>query len=225
MEPEVGGRPGDWHRTQDEEYLRLVTDRLGGPPLRWVAQIVDMVAGEVGSGAPPVSVNDVGCNVGQLLKGFREVPGAPEVDYLGLDCSDTYLEVGRRWFPEATFGLLDVIVERPPRDAEVSVCSATLEHCDDWRAALGHILASTRRAAYVRTFLSDRHEADWYEKVGSEPYIIHAFTSEELTTVADAEDFELTLVDDEATGNEMRDLGCGISRAFRICVLRRRAGR
>lgn len=113
----IPNRLGDWHDTQDDEYLKLCVERLGLEPLRWVAQIVGLISSNsriTESSEASILINDVGCNVGQFYKGLRGSSLFPKLDYLGIDISETYLNHARNAFPRAQFEWHDISLPSPP---------------------------------------------------------------------------------------------------------------
>lgn len=211
--------PFDWHKTQDEEYLDLSLRRLTQPSLKWVNQVATLIE-EYGRGVSPyvVSVNDIGCNVGHLPKGLSEAGLA--CDYLGLDVSETYLRHARRTFPDYAFSLHD-IAGAPPRDADLSVCSAVLEHILPWQDALDNILESTRSTVYARTFFGPQYERSEYVKGESIPYWIQQFSIVEFGEFCSQKGFAMRIVRDSATDSMPQYLGCGVTRTFFLAELTR----
>ena len=178
----------------------------------------------VGISDRSVFINDIGCNVGQFFKGLVEAKLPFQVDYLGLDISTTYLRHALRQFPNAVFELHDIATARPRRRSDITVCSATLEHVDDWRVALQNILNSTTRTAYVRTFLGSTFEREFFVKGASKPYPIQQFLFTDVGRIATDNEFSMRVIRDNATDSIPQYLGCGITRTQYICCFERVVG-
>ncbi len=74
----------DWHRNfQDEDYLRLSLQRLkdDSPPLYWCTQFADIFREQFQGSAGPLSIHDIGCNVGHFCRVLPELQH--EVTYRG----------------------------------------------------------------------------------------------------------------------------------------------
>jgi SAM-dependent methyltransferase len=90
----------------------------------------------------PMSVVDVGCGSGDLLR--RIVDRLDAVDALGIDYADTAVEVARRLVPEADFVTADIDTYESSRAFELVVCTEVLEHLkrpDAGRDLLGRLVA------------------------------------------------------------------------------------
>ena len=201
----------DWHLTQDEDYLRLCLDRLNQEPLKWVTQVVALIeqhGRRRDHSDRSMSVNDVGCNVGHLPKGLSEA--GLSCDYLGLDVSETYLRHAREAFPGHAFALHD-ISSSAPRETDISVCSAVLEHILRWEDALENVLQSTRSTAYVRTFFGPQYERSAYVKGQSVPYWIQQFSIVQFGELCSQRGFTMRIVRDSATDSMPQYLGCGVT--------------
>jgi SAM-dependent methyltransferase len=98
----------DWHlQTQNSDYLDLSVSRLSSPILIWVSQITDIINSNIENfDNSEIQINDIGCNVGHFYRNISEIKR--KVKYTGFDISETYLEIGRSHFPEASFVNEDV---------------------------------------------------------------------------------------------------------------------
>jgi hypothetical protein len=123
-------------------------------------------------------VNDIGCNVGHF---YRLIPELElNLNYVGYDIDSTYLGIAGSAFPSAKFQRLDISCEQP-RNADITVISATLEHIAAYRLALDNILYSTSRLILLRTFIGDTPLEEYCQKSGaSVPYLIRQFSMSQL---------------------------------------------
>ena len=194
----------DWHNTQNNEYLTLLKERLLQPRLKWVEQFLEIINMSLRTLRPAQSVviNDIGCNVGHFYRGIYERQIHFPVDYRGYDISETYLETARSSFADAAFEILDISSQRP-RDCDVTVISATLEHIPDHNSAIRNIFLSTSRLVIMRTFLGDREIVDSCLTDGAKhPYLIKQFRLENLTDFSLSQGFRHFLICDKATESQ-----------------------
>ncbi|MBU1741840.1 MAG: methyltransferase, partial [Proteobacteria bacterium] len=132
------------------------------------AQAIEILAPNL---LPNMSVLDAGCGSGYLFHSFRT--RNLEVEYHGLDCSASLIDLGRRFL--SGFGLpperLEVgLIENLRERYDVVVCLNTLSWLPDWRLPLDRLCASTRKVLLIRTNLGPtqktRWEIDGYLEVG-----------------------------------------------------------
>ena len=79
-----------------------------------------------------LSINDIGCNYGQLLKEIKRRGMETKLNYFGYDIDEVFLSLAKRTFPDNAdkFTNLDIEKENPAA-TDVTVCSATFEHLDN----------------------------------------------------------------------------------------------
>lgn len=157
-----------FHKSQNKEYLELCVERTLGDKFDWVNQFLDILGNTVGT------INDIGCNVGQF---YKALGGKNKTNYVGYDIEPIYIEKAKELFPDGKFSLLNINNESP-RSADISISSATVEHCGS--SALDNILSTTKKLAIVRTLVGMKHEEDYHQKKGSAPYIVKQFSFEEI---------------------------------------------
>jgi SAM-dependent methyltransferase len=213
----------DWHRNfQDEDYLILALQRLNedSPPLHWCAQFLSIIHDQFRGSSAPLSIHDIGCNVGHFCRVLPEL--THEVTYRGYDISETYLGLARERHPHHNFALLDIATDQPGQKADISIISATLEHIEQWEAALVNILASTKQQVLLRSFFGMQPASDMYKKVqAAHPYLIRQFTFEQVASAAENQGFSTRFLRDWATDSIPQYLGCGVTRTQYIAVLRK----
>jgi SAM-dependent methyltransferase len=128
----------DWHAlTQNDEYLKLSSQRLSEPPLIWVNQFTQIINDFVGESNRKYGINDIGCNVGHFARNVELINS--DVAYRGIDISKTYLEIAKHHFPKLDFFIEDFArreLNISHFECEISVVSATLEHIDDYEQFL-----------------------------------------------------------------------------------------
>jgi SAM-dependent methyltransferase len=190
----------DWQATQNQEYLFLLERRLREPRLIWVDQFVEIINNLIDKKGLNFNllVNDFGCNVGHLYRGIQVINGI--IDYCGYDISDTYLEIARKYFPEANFINFDISGMVAPRTADIAVISATLEHIDNHQTAIKNIFDTSRHMVIVRTFIGDVHICESCLTDGaSDEYLIKQFNIDDITLYPNEVGWHMTSVADSAT--------------------------
>ena len=209
-------RERDWHSTQNEDYLALQLRRLEEPPLIWCKQFFSLVLNDCKkAGLECAEVNDIGCSVGHFLRVLDN--SCIDFSYNGYDLSDIYLSVARDAFQgisRARFTALD-ISKTIPCDADYTVCSATIEHIDNYKKALANILKSTKRMFVLRTFLGpEKYEI--CKKEGAEyGYLIRQIDQSVIEECALSHGFTVEYMKDSAT-RSMPKLVCESSSIQRV---------
>jgi hypothetical protein len=199
----------DWHRTQNSSYLNLLENRLKQPRLKWVEQFIEIINTSLGVPIAseerkniPIVINDIGCNVGHFYRAIDEKQIHFPVDYCGYDISETYLQVAQSSFNDAIFKIFDIQSQRP-RDCDITVISATLEHVSDHKSAIQNIFYSTSRLVIMRTFLGESEIVDQCLTDGAEqPYLIKQFCLDKLVDFPLSQGFRYYLLLDEATKSQ-----------------------
>ena len=214
----------DWHITQNQEYLSLLSRRLTEPRLMWVDQFVGIINDWVNKKKlnTKYSINDIGCNVGHFYRGIEAINGM--IDYCGYDISETYLEIARKHFPEAVFINFDISGEMAPRVVDIAVISATLEHIDNHQSAIKYIFDTTNHLVVMRTFIGDGYICDsCLTDSADEEYLIKQFTISDLTRYPKKVGWNAFFVDDNATEGKPKFVcnGRTVVRSQKIIVFTR----
>jgi hypothetical protein len=209
----------DWQETQDDDYLKLCIERLSQPPLKWCEQFTDLINSNLSKSATSVSINEIGCNVGHFFRVLERIPIS--TNYIGFDISETYLNIARNSFPSGRFELLDITCS-PPRTADISIVSATLEHLANWEDAFRIILDRTNNLVLLRTFAGKSSWDNFYCKSSAQvPYLIRQFTFEQLCEKAQLAGYTAQVVRDLATDSIPKYLGCGITRTQFVFIFKK----
>jgi ubiquinone/menaquinone biosynthesis C-methylase UbiE len=194
----------DWHSTQNEEYLSLCRTRLTEPPLEWCKQFAKIIAKEFGteSKTGQVSIKDIGCNVGHFARLLRDIK-IPNLKYLGIDISETYLGIARVAFPELSFLNVDFSsksLDLKKLNSDITIISATFEHIYDYKIALSNMVESTRRLIVMRTFMGNEFKQEYCNKPGAVgSYLISQFKYQQIADVAASNGFRIEMEIDLAT--------------------------
>lgn len=176
-----------FHKSQNKEYLELCVERALGDKFDWVNQFLDILGNTIGT------INDIGYNVGQF---YKVLNGKNKAGYIGYDMEPIYTEKAKELFPDGKFSLLNINNELS-RPADISISSATIEHRE--HSALDNILSTIKKIAIIRTFLRMKHEEDYHQKKGSEPYLVKQFSFKEIFRIFVKNGFKVKLEIDSHT--------------------------
>ena len=207
-------------KTQNEEFMQVMEARLRNDYLDWVEQFLDIIEAEL-TLQYPLSLNDIGCNVGHFWKGLKR--RNLDIDYCGYDIEERYLAFGRSFFPELEEKLIlsDITQERP-RQADVTVVSATLEHLPELSPGLDNLFETTSRLAVIRTFLGEDSRHDSYLKPEAElPYGISQFAFTDFLGQLDHLGFSTEVVRERHTDSMPKFIAQGIVRTQYVVIARR----
>ena len=209
----------DWHAlTQNEEYLKLSSQRLSEPPLIWVNQFTQIINDFIGENKGKYVINDIGCNVGHFARNVEFINS--DIAYRGIDISKTYLEIAKHHFPKLDFYIEDFAQKElnvSQFECDISVISATLEHIDDYEQFLSNIFKTTRQMVLIRTFIGETSEMDYCLKEGAtQSYLIRQFVLSDLVNKNFNKDWLFEEIIDEATLSKPKVICNSITRSQQI---------
>jgi 2-polyprenyl-3-methyl-5-hydroxy-6-metoxy-1,4-benzoquinol methylase len=209
----------DWHAlTQNDEYLKLSSQRLSEPPLIWVNQFTQIINDFIGENKGKYVINDIGCNVGHFARNVELINA--DIAYRGIDISKTYLEIAKHHFPKLDFFIEDFAQKELnifQFESDISVVSATLEHIDDYEQFLSNIFKTTSQMVLIRTFIGETSEMDYCLKEGAtQSYLIRQFVLSDLVNKNFNKDWLFEEIIDEATLNKPKVICNSITRSQQI---------
>ena len=209
----------DWHAlTQNDEYLKLSSQRLSEPPLIWVNQFTQIINDFVDENKGKYVINDIGCNVGHFARNVELINA--DIAYRGIDISKTYLEIAKHHFPKLNFFIEDFAQKElniSQFECDISVISATLEHIDDYEQFLNNIFKTTSQMVLIRTFLGETSEMDYCLKEGaSSSYLIRQFVLSDLINKNYNKDWTFECLEDKATHSQPKIICKSILRTQQI---------
>ncbi len=142
-----------WASTYEHSWLqRAFFDRTHQATLALAAGLVHQ----------PVSVLDVGCGTGKLLR--RATTYWPEAQLIGVDPANGMIEMAKRLTPNATFstGMAEAL---PLQDAsvELALSTSSFHHWQDQAAGIREIARVLRPGGYF--ILVDASFPDWLVRV------------------------------------------------------------
>ena len=206
----------DWHDTQNQEYIILCKKRLEEKKLIWVEQFASIIKNIFVN--KNISINDIGCNVGHFYRAVKD--DLKNIDYIGIDISDTYLEIAKNYFGDNLFLKAD-ISKNVPRMADVSIISATLEHIEDHEQAIKNIMESSKKIIILRTFIGEEYLSEnCFKDDAKSSYIIKQFTNKQLETTFKENGWEIEYLEDFATNNKEKYVCKNILRTQKIIIAR-----
>ena len=209
----------DWHAlTQNDEYLKLSSQRLSEPPLIWVNQFTQIISDFIGENKDKYVINDIGCNVGHFARNVELINA--DIAYRGIDISKTYLEIAKHHFPKLDFFIEDFAQKElniSQFNCDISVVSATLEHIDDYEQFLSNIFETTSQMVLIRTFIGETSEMDYCLKEGAtQSFLIRQFVLSDLVNKGFNKDWLFEEVVDEATLSKPKVICDSITRSQQI---------
>jgi 2-polyprenyl-3-methyl-5-hydroxy-6-metoxy-1,4-benzoquinol methylase len=209
----------DWHAlTQNDEYLKLSSQRLSEPPLIWVNQFTQIINNFDDEDKGKYVINDIGCNVGHFARNVELINS--DITYRGIDISKTYLEIAKHHFPNLDFFIEDFSqteLNISQFNCDISVVSATLEHIDDYEQFLNNIFKTTSQMVLIRTFLGETSEMDYCLKEGAtQSYLIRQFVLSDLVNKNFNKDWLFEEIIDEATLSKPKVICNSIIRSQQI---------
>ena len=209
----------DWHAlTQNDEYLKLSSQRLSEPPLIWVNQFTQIINDFVDENKGKYVINDIGCNVGHFARNVELINA--DIADRGIDISKTYLEIAKHHFPKLNFFIEDFAQKElniSQFECDISVISATLEHIDDYEQFLSNIFETTSQMVLIRTFLGETSEMDYCLKEGaSSSYLIRQFVLSDLINKNYNKDWTFECLEDKATHSQPKIICKSILRTQQI---------
>jgi SAM-dependent methyltransferase len=209
----------DWHLlTQNDQYLKLSSQRLREPPLIWVNQFTQIINDFIGESIGKVSVNDIGCNVGHFARNVELINS--DIAYRGIDISKTYLEIAKHHFPKLDFFIEDFAQKElniSQFNCDISVVSATLEHIDDYEQFLSNIFKTASQMVLIRTFVGETSEIDYCLKEGArQSYLIRQFVLSDLVNTAFNKDWLFEEIIDQATLSKPKVICNSITRSQQV---------
>jgi 2-polyprenyl-3-methyl-5-hydroxy-6-metoxy-1,4-benzoquinol methylase len=209
----------DWHAlTQNDEYLKLSSQRLSEPPLIWVNQFTQIINDFIGKNKGKYAINDIGCNVGHFARNVELINS--DIAYRGIDISKTYLEIAKHHFPKLDFFIEDFAQKELnifQFESDISVVSATLEHIDDYEQFLSNIFKTTSQMVLIRTFIGETSEMDYCLKEGAtQSYLIRQFVLSDLVNKNFNKDWLFEEIIDEATLSKPKVICNSITRSQQI---------
>ena len=209
----------DWHAlTQNDEYLKLSSQRLSEPPLIWVNQFTQIINDCIGKNKEKYAINDIGCNVGHFARNIELINA--DITYRGIDISKTYLELAKHHFPNLDFFVEDFAQKElniSQFHCDIAVVSATLEHIDDYDQFLNNIFKTTRQMVLIRTFIGETSEMDYCLKEGAiQSYLIRQFVLSDLVNKEFNKDWLFEEIIDKATLSKPKVICNSITRSQQI---------
>lgn len=182
--------------------VALYEERAAKIDLIWCQQIIDLIKKLRHKGE--LIINDIGCNYGQLYKEIKRRGLKNRLFYRGYDIDTTFLEIGKRYFPEITknFECFD-IESSTPKNCDITICSAVFEHLDKPKDALIKMLQTSKKALFLRTMVgsSDIEFIQSDPRFVNGPYNINQFNLFDLCEIFFEFGYDFTCIPDRATNN------------------------
>jgi len=206
-----------FHKSQNNKYLELITNRAKKDYLVWVEQFLDLITENLILKSRK-TLNDIGCCVGQFWKGLKK--RNLNIAYNGYDIENKYLKIAKSIFPELYNCLFQIdITKSKPHKADISIVSATIEHFKFLSPGLDNILGRTKEMVLLRTFLGENSDKSIFMKSNAQTYYyINQYSFREIFELFEKHGFASSVVRDRYTDSMPRYLGEGIIRNQYIVI-------
>lgn len=147
-----------WQHTQNSDYIKLIRNRIENVDLTWVRQFLNIINSEVDTKNKSISIKDIGCQSFQFYKQIKK--NKLPYEYYGYELDESYIKIGLEYFPELSKNIYlgDFTKYDDVKQTDISLCSATIEHVDNWNIFLEKMLSSSNKMAIIRTFLGENTE-------------------------------------------------------------------
>lgn len=202
--------------------IALYEERAKNVDLIWCSQVISILE-KYNWNLKKISINDIGCNYGQVYKELKRRNLQDKYDYFGYDYDDNFMEIGKKNFPEIKEKFIKLDIEKnTPKISEISICSATFEHLDNPFSTLKNILSTTSQLMILRTFVGSEN-IDFVQKdkkIVENPYNINQFNLFDLSEIFFEYNFDFCCLKDEATKSLIYEVGKSTSvfRKFYIII-------
>ena len=203
--------------------MDLYKDRAKNIDLIWCDQVINLLQ-EITNKNENYSINDIGCNYGQVYKKIKRKKLEKKYSYSGYDIDDNFLSIAREYLPELKNKIQVLDIEKEtPSSAQITICSATFEHLDSPKHALKNLFMCTKDLLILRTFVGSKNisfeQND--KKYADNPYNINQFNLYDIASKFLDNGFNFELITDIATNNSKKyevGQGSGVIRQMFILI-------
>lgn len=170
-----------------------------------------------------LSINDIGRNYGQLYKEIIRKNYLNKFKYNGYDYDNTFLKLAKKYYSKKIILKNLNIENQTPDQTDITVCSALLEHCDNYDNALNNMIISTNKLIIIRTFCSFAQRRHYIRdsRFVSKGYNINIFSYEYIRKRLSEGGFKVSFLTDLATNySQQKEVfkGSGIFRRIFFIV-------
>lgn len=174
-----------WNHTQNEDYVKQLKKRIEDVDFVWVSQFIDLLEDKF---KHAILIKDIGCQAFQFYKEIKK--RNLNFQYFGYELDKRYVDIGLNYFPELKdfVEVCDFSTKEDVKHTDITICSATIEHVDNWASFLMKMLSTTTSTLLLRTFFGEVTRRDLCHHLGAdEGYPIWQFSfSEFLSLIRDA---------------------------------------
>lgn len=184
------------------DYLYQIYEyRLKKIRLIWCEQVLKIIDKHF---LKSFSLNDFGCNYFQFYKEIKLSKKTKKVDYFGLDKDIRAVKIGLKKFPNLNRRYKICNIENyNPRNADVSIISSTLEHCNNPKKIINNMLNSTKKLIVIRTFVGQVNLCKTFNNKKKFPFKvkIRQFSRKTIRNIFARKKFKIKILKDKATKN------------------------
>jgi SAM-dependent methyltransferase len=166
--------------------------------------------------APHVSAGhtllDAGCGSGYLYHSLGALPS--KVDYYGIDCSPSLLELGRKWMPAHGLSaerLMEIRLEDLHARVDHVVCINVLSNIDNYHRPLERLLLAAKRSVILRESIGESaiysYVVDRYLDPGVELKVhVNRYARAEIVAFIESYGFDVRIHVDEHSGGQPQNV-------------------
>ena len=203
--------------------IDLYNYRAKNVDLIWCDQVINLLQ-EITKKNENYSINDIGCNYGQVYKEIKRKKLEKKFSYHGYDIDDKFISIAREHLPELKNKIQVLDIEKEtPSSVQITICSATFEHLDDPDKSLSNIFDSTTEYIILRTMIgsNDKRFIQSDFRFVNQPYNINQYGLFEMSEKFFERGFNFTCIPDHATNMSMKyevSEGSGVMRQMYIIL-------
>jgi SAM-dependent methyltransferase len=201
---------GGWSRFSIWEHSATVRElyakrcRLEAEEMTCHAQAAQLLAPHV---APGDALLDAGCGSGYFFHSLRK--RGIDVSYVGIDASETLIELGRKYLPPyglAPENLRTLRIEDLAGSVDHAVCINVLSNLDNYHRPLERLLLAARKSVILRESCGPSAQYAYVEDRYLDPGVslkvhVNTYPIDELTSFMQSYGFAVSVVRDERAGD------------------------
>jgi SAM-dependent methyltransferase len=187
-------------KTHGLKNIIFYNKRLKTLRLTWCKQICDLIENIYPQ--KKIKINDIGCCYFQLYKEIKL--RKLNYNYYGYDIDEKFIKLGLSQFPELLKKFKVANVEKIiPRKTNITVLSATLQHCENPLKLLKNVFESTKDLIILRTWSGDKSKIQLINdrKLVKVPLFINQYSYGDIANIFIKNNFYPSFIQDKATNN------------------------
>lgn len=175
---------------------------------------------------PGDSLLDAGCGSGYFYHSLQR--RGISVNYFGIDATDRFIEIGKRWLPEhgvPVENLSTLRIEDLSAEVDHVACINVLSNIDNYHKPLERLLLAARKTLILRESCSEiasySYVKDRFLDVGIDLNVyVNTYSISEITQFIESYGYNVNRVRDDRT-NDQPEMVIGYPHHWKIFVCRR----